>query len=150
MATLASVDGTDAVPLGTVQSHVVAGPSDLVVFVRDGKLLAQRLDVAAGRLTGDATVLAEGLTSPGGSVDGRFSTSPALLVYLKVRRQLFRSAIRIFDRAGKTVGTVGEPGEYTAPSLSPDGMRLAVARANRQSRAGTSGCSISSVTIVCG
>ena len=65
VATLASVDGTDAVPLGTVQSHVVAGPSDLVVFVRDGKLLAQRLDVAAGRLTGDATVLAEGLTEPG-------------------------------------------------------------------------------------
>ena len=54
VATLASVDGTDAVPLGTVQSHVVAGPSGLVVFVRDGTLLAQRLDVAAGRLTGDA------------------------------------------------------------------------------------------------
>ena len=135
VATLASVDGTDAVPLGTVQSHVVAGPSDLVVFVRDGTLLAQRLDVAAGRLTGDATVLAEGLTNPGGFVDGRFSTSPALLIYLKVRRQLYRSAIRIFDRAGKTVGTVGEPGEYTAPSLSPDGMRLAVARASTVPRA---------------
>ena len=123
------------------------------MFVRDGKLLAQRLDVAAGRLTGDATVLAEGLTQParpGWSVDavrarshdvsssttdGRFSTSPALLVYLKLRRQLFRSAIRIFDRAGKTVGTVGEPGEYPAPSLSPDGMRLAVARASTVPRA---------------
>ena len=131
VATLASVDGTDAVPLGTVQSHVVAAPSDLVVFVRDGTLLAQRLDVAAGRLTGDATVLAEGLTQPGGSgsVDGRFSTSPAMLVYLKVRRGGFgQSELRIFDRAGKTVGTVGEPAEYTAPSLSPDGMRLAVAR----------------------
>ncbi len=128
VATLASVDGTDAVPLGTVQSHVVAGPSGLVVFVRDGTLLAQRLDVAAGRLTGDATVLAEGLTNPGGSGNGRFSASPTLLVYLKVRRRLFRSEVKIFDRAGKTVGTVGEPGEYTAPSLSPDGMRLAVAR----------------------
>jgi Tol biopolymer transport system component/DNA-binding winged helix-turn-helix (wHTH) protein len=127
VAMLASVDGTDAVPLGTVQSHVVAAPSGLVVFVRDGTLLAQRLDVAAGRLTGDATVLAEGLTFSGG-FDGRFAVSPAMLVYLKARGMTDRSEVRIFDRAGKTVGTVGDSAEYTAPSLSPDGMRLAVAR----------------------
>jgi DNA-binding winged helix-turn-helix (wHTH) protein len=108
VATLASVDGTDALPLGTVQSHVVADPSGLVVFIRDGALMAQRLDVAAGRLTGDATVLAERLTQLRGFY-GRFSTSPAVLVYLKGRRQLDRSELRIFDRAGKTVGTVGEP-----------------------------------------
>ena len=68
VAMLAAADGTDAVPLGTVQSHVVAGPSGFVVFVRDGTLLAQRLDVAAGRLTGDATVLAEGTASLWGRV----------------------------------------------------------------------------------
>lgn len=131
VATLGSVDGTGAVPLGTVQSQVVAAPSGLVVFVRDGILLAQRLDVAEGRLTGDATVLGEGLTQPGGSgsIDGRFSTSPAMLVYVKARRGGFgQSELRVFDRAGKTVGTVGEPADYTAPGLSPDGMRLAVAR----------------------
>jgi eukaryotic-like serine/threonine-protein kinase len=38
------------------------------------------------------------------------------------------SELRIFDRTGKTVGTVGEPAGYTGPSLSPDGTRLAVAR----------------------
>ena len=135
VATLASVDGTDAVPLGTVQSHVVATPSDHVVFVRDGSLIAQRLDVAAGRLTGDATVLAEGLTLPaargstfGRSFSGRFSASSAMLVYVKANERSERSELRIFDRTGKTVGTVGEPAGYTTPSLSPDGTRLAVAR----------------------
>ena len=62
--------------LGPVQSQVVAAPSGHVVFVRDEKLVAQRLDVAAGRLTGDATVLAEGLAlpgMPGMSFVGRFS-----------------------------------------------------------------------------
>ena len=128
IATLASVDGTRAVALGPVRSQVVATPPGHVVFVRDGTLLAQRLDVAAGRLTGDATVLAEGLTQPGRSFDGRFSTSAAMLVYMKAEDPFALSELRIFDRTGKTVGTVGEPAGYTGPSLSPDGTRLAVGR----------------------
>src|SRR4029453_8736959 len=98
------------------------------VFVRDGSLLAQRLDVAARRLTGDATMLADGLTWPGRFYEGRFSTSPAMLVYLKATDLSNLTELRIFDRSGKTTGTVGEPGGYVGPSLSPDGTRLAVGR----------------------
>jgi Tol biopolymer transport system component/DNA-binding winged helix-turn-helix (wHTH) protein len=128
VAMLASIDGTRAIALGPVQSSVVAGPSGHVVFVRDGTLLAQRLDVAAGRLAGDATVLAEGLALPGMSFFGRFSISPAMLVYLKAEELPALSELKIFDRSGKAVGTVGEPAGYTGPTFSPDGTRLAVAR----------------------
>ena len=131
VAMLASVEGTRAVALGPVQSYVVAAPSGHVVFVRDGRLVAQRLDVAAGRLTGDATVLAEGLAlpgMPGMSFVGRFSISPAMLVYLKAEELPALSELRIFDRTGKAVGTVDEPAGYTGPTFSPDGTRLAVAR----------------------
>jgi Tol biopolymer transport system component/DNA-binding winged helix-turn-helix (wHTH) protein len=131
VATLASIEGTRAIALGPVQSYVVAAPSGHVVFVRDGTLLAQRLDVAAGRLTGDATVLAEGLAlpgMPGTSFVGRFSISPAMLVYLKAWQLPPLSELRIFDRTGNAVGTVGEPAGYTGPTFSPDGTRLAVAR----------------------
>ena len=128
VAMLASVDGTSAVPLGTVQSQLVATPSDHVVFVRHGTLVAQRLDVAAGRLTGDATVLADGLTLPGSSFDGRFSATPQMLVYVKAEQLPPLSELRIFDRTGKVVDTIGDPAGYTGPSLSPDGTRLAVAR----------------------
>ena len=128
IAMLASLDGPRAVPLGPVRSHVAASASGHVVFVRDGALLAQRLDVAAGRLTGETTVLATGLTLPGRSFDGRFSTSPAMLVYLKAEELPTLSELRLFDRTGKTLDTVGEPAGYTGPSLSPDGTRLAVAR----------------------
>ncbi len=108
VATLASVDGTDAIPLGTVQSQVVATPSGHVVFMRDGTLTAQRLDVAAGRFTGNATVLAEGLTLPalrssttGRFFSGRFSISSAMLVYVKATERSERSELRVFDRYGK-------------------------------------------------
>jgi eukaryotic-like serine/threonine-protein kinase len=131
VATLASVDGTRAVALGPVQSYVVATPSGHVVFVRDGRLVAQRLDVAAERLTGDATVLAEGLAlpgMPGMSFMGRFAISPAMLVYLKAEELPALSELKIFDRAGTVVGTVDEPAGYTGPTFSPDGTRMAVAR----------------------
>jgi len=128
VATLASVDGMHAMALGRVQSYVVPTPSGHVVFVRDGRLVAQRLDVAAGRLTGDATVLAEGLALPGMSFVGRFSISPTMLVYLKAEELPALSELTTFDRTGKTVGTIGEPAGYTGPTFSPDGTRLAVAR----------------------
>jgi hypothetical protein len=121
-------DGTSAVPRGPVQSYVVATPSGHVVFVRDGTLLAQRLDIATGRLTGEATVLGEGLALPGTYFLGRFSISPAMLVYIKAEELPALSELRIFDRTGKIVGTVDEPAGYTGPSLSPDETRLAVAR----------------------
>jgi len=73
-------------------------------------------------------VLAEGLALPGMSFAGRFSTSPDVLVYMKAEELPPLSELRIFDRTGKTVGTVGEPAGYTTPSLSPDGTRLAVGR----------------------
>ena len=39
--------------------------------------------------------------------------------------------ITILDRKGKTVGTVGEPGFYSQPCVSPDGSRIAVVRNDR-------------------
>jgi Tol biopolymer transport system component len=39
--------------------------------------------------------------------------------------------ITMLDRQGKTMKTVGEPGFYGQPSLSPDGTRLAVVRNDR-------------------
>jgi eukaryotic-like serine/threonine-protein kinase len=128
IATLGSVDGTRAVPLGPVRSHVEGTVSGHVLFVRDQTLLAQRLDIASGRLTGDTTVLADDLTLPGRTFGGRFSASPDMLTYLKATERSGLAELKIFDRSGKTIGTVGETAGYTSPAFSPDGTRLAVAR----------------------
>jgi Tol biopolymer transport system component len=41
--------------------------------------------------------------------------------------------ITVFDRTGKVVNRVGEPGNYVQPSMSPDGTKLAVMRQDPQS-----------------
>jgi hypothetical protein len=131
VAMLGSIGEPRAVLLGPVQSHVLPTPSGHVLFVLDGRLVAQRLDVAAGRLVGERTVLAEGLTValPGRFFDGRFSASSAMLVYLDWRGSVPGDhVLTIFDRAGMRRATVGEPAVYFLPRFSPDGSRLAVAR----------------------
>src|SRR5688572_28426608 len=35
-------------------------------------------------------------------------------------------ALAWYDRAGKMLGPIGEPGDYHAPRISPDGRRMAV------------------------
>jgi Tol biopolymer transport system component len=42
-----------------------------------------------------------------------------------------KQQVTVLDRSGKTMRTVGEPGFYGQPSLSPDGTRLAVVRNDR-------------------
>jgi eukaryotic-like serine/threonine-protein kinase len=136
VAVLATIGGPQVMALGAVQSQVLPTRSGHVLFVRDGILLAQKLDLAAGRLTGDATVLAQDLTvpSPGRFFDGRFSASSDMLVYIDSKVSTRADAeLALFDRAGQRQATVGEPAGYYLPSFSPDGSRLAVARREGQS-----------------
>ena len=134
IATLASIDGRQPVPLRSVQSHVQTTASGYALFVDNGTLIAQRIDAHAGRFTGDATVVAKDLTVAGGSFDGRFSASSAMLVYLNaVPRDRPPAELGVFDRVGQRIGTIGDPGYYTAPTLSPDGTRVAVARGDDRS-----------------
>ena len=118
-----------------MQSQVQPTDSGQVLFVRDGSLLAQRLDVTAGRLTDEPKILAEGLTAPGWLQDGRFSASPAMLLYLNVLDPFPVSELRIFDRSGQSISTVAEASRYSGPSLSPEGARLAVAMSQPSSPA---------------
>ena len=39
-----------------------------------------------------------------------------------------RSQMTLFDRQGNILGTVGEPGAYNQPAISPDGKRVAVVK----------------------
>jgi len=45
-----------------------------------------------------------------------------------------RTQITLLDKQGKTIGTVGDPGQYAQAALSPDGNRVAVIRTDAQTR----------------
>jgi eukaryotic-like serine/threonine-protein kinase len=117
---LGSLDGGKPKQLTDAQSYGRSAQSlggDMVIF-RLGPLVARRLDLARGELTGDPVLVADAAQ---GNVGG-FSVSKAgLLAYRAAQTQL-----TWFDRAGTPMGVVGEPGALGYPELSPPRSRVAI------------------------
>ena len=97
-----------------------------VLFLQDGTLMAQSFDLKKGELTGEPVPVAEQV-SGNSATTGYFSVSTTGVL-------AYRSGVGIlsrltwFDRQGKALESVGEPGEYGGVALSPDGKRIAVSR----------------------
>jgi Tol biopolymer transport system component len=100
-------------------------------FIRDGALVAQAFDPASLALSGPIMPVADGVQA--GLLGNSISTSVAGPI--AYRASLDRATQRLnrqlvwFDRSGKQMGTVGEPGAAASnPSLSPDGRSLLLQR----------------------
>jgi Tol biopolymer transport system component len=97
---------------------------DYLVWQRKGTLVAQEFDTGALQLSGEIRILADRVAMSGG-IRMNAAVSGGLLLYDGGGRV---SQFTWFDRAGKRLGVVGEPGEYATVRLSPDGRRVVSAR----------------------
>jgi eukaryotic-like serine/threonine-protein kinase len=111
------------------------------IFVRGspfGTLMAQPFDNRRLRLTDEAVPIAERVSVTSFSVSG-----PNVLVYASGEQAAATAGspgdtmgqLTWFDRQGKSLGTVGDPGVYHTLALSPDGRRLAFDRIDPQNSA---------------
>jgi len=103
-----------------------SGGSGQLLFVRDGTLMAQPFDSQRLELSGAPVTVA---SQVGGFRNhGAFSASTnGVLVYTTGGAgTTFQPTW--FDRQGKVLGTVGEPGDIVSLSLSPNGRGAAVSR----------------------
>ncbi len=101
-------------------------PIGWMLWVQDGELVAQRLDVGKGALTGAPVTLATDLSEgPGGNP---VSVSATGLVAYRVGAAS-QTQLTWFDRSGAARGSVDQPdGILFAPRVAPDGRRVVVAR----------------------
>jgi eukaryotic-like serine/threonine-protein kinase len=97
---------------------------DYLVWQRAGTLVAQQFDAEALQLTGEVRLLADRVATIGGGLMNA-AVSGKLLLYGESGPV---SQFTWFDRAGKRLGVVGEPGDYGTNRLSPDGRRLVASR----------------------
>ena len=96
---------------------------NLVVFVRGGALLAQRLDARRGELTGDPVTVAD----PVGADFNQNGFSVSADGHMAYR--IGGTQLAWFDRTGNGAGVAGQPeASFGYPELSPDGRRVAVQR----------------------
>lgn len=101
---------------------------DYLVYSVDRTVLAHRVDVDTLTPTGDSFVVSDDVRSQAGMATLRatWSASSGTLVFQAGRDE---SQLTWFDRAGRRLGTLGEPGTHETIALSRDGSRVAFGRA---------------------
>ena len=97
-----------------------------LLFARSGRLVAQPFDERSLRVTGEAVPIADNVLQD--AVLGRavFSVSERGALVYQTGAAATGSRLVWLDRLGKEMATLGEPGFYIWPRLSPDGQRVAV------------------------
>jgi Tol biopolymer transport system component len=123
---LASLDAPERVEL--VRSPFKAEyvlPGHLV-YVRDGTLVAQRLELNPPRLVGEPRLLVDNLGLAEVPGQAQFAVSRSGVVGYRTRSYLIESDLIWLDRAGRQLEQVGSTGAYISMALSPDGTRLAL------------------------
>ncbi len=126
-----SLDSKETKLLVNTDASAAYAPPGYLLFLRERTLMAQGFDADRLELTGEPFPVAEQVGRITGAHLGLFSVSETgVLVYrsaVAANRQL-----AWFDRGGKQLSTVGPPGAYFNPSLSPDEKLVAVSRDDPQ------------------
>jgi len=101
----------------------ISGKSYLLIQ-REEALVAQQFDVSTATLSGTPVPVANGVGSFASATSGLWSVARnGALVYRAGGTGL--PQFTWLDPTGRVLGTVGDPGLYNAPAVSPDGTRLA-------------------------
>jgi len=128
----ASIDPTGPTGvIGPSESQAVYNRGHLL-FRRSGTLLAQRIDAASLKLQGDPfKVVDEFMTVQVESRVSPFWVSNAGAMLFTSRDEV-TAQLTWFDRKRNPLKTVGPPGAFTNPNLSPDEKKLAVSHSVRR------------------
>jgi eukaryotic-like serine/threonine-protein kinase len=103
--------------------------SEQLLFVRHGTLTSQAFDSAQFRTLGDPVTVSPEVNYTPLPRYAQFSVSDSgVLAY--VSGSPFNEELTWFDRVGTALGRVGEPGDFTALHLSPDGKRVILNRSD--------------------
>jgi eukaryotic-like serine/threonine-protein kinase len=116
------MSGANASPIGR-------SSEETIVFTRQTTLMAQRLDLQRGELTGDPVRLADAVGGNGVIGFGGFSISADGRVAYRAGGGALRQ-LKWYTRTGKAVSVVGDPDSASLlyPELSPDGAYVALTR----------------------
>jgi len=118
----ASIDSAEKKKIAPAQSLVTYAPPGYLLFVRDRTLVAQPFDAKALKTTGEPVPLAEKIGTDNVGL-ARFSVSRNGVLAYRTGESGGRLLWR--DRSGRELESLGDPGAYGNPTLSPAGDRLA-------------------------
>jgi Tol biopolymer transport system component len=129
-----SLDSKESRVVTRLDSMAEYASPGYLLFVRDATLFAQPFDASRARLHGEPLLVAESVHYFYGPAHASFSVSQTgVLAYQAAAPP---SRLVWFDRAGKEIGTLGQPAVLNGFRISAEGGRVAAAIEDR--RTGTS------------
>jgi Tol biopolymer transport system component len=125
---VASLDSTDDAFVVSTRGWA-AYDAGRLLYVRESSLYSQPFDAGRRRLSGEPGLVVDGIVAEGESgwtgLAAFAAGGDGTLVYR--RRASSRQRLTWFDRAGKSVGTVGDPAVMFEPFWFPGAQRLGIA-----------------------
>jgi hypothetical protein len=98
---------------------------DHLVFVREGNLLAQPMDPASLKLTGEAVPIAEKVQFNPNRWTGAFTLSDSGALLYQNGSDVVKGRLTWYDMDGKEQDSIGEPASIVEIALAPDQKRAA-------------------------
>lgn len=119
---LGRIGSMDSKLLGESDGRVEYAPGGWVLFVRGNSLVAQKLDVRAGKLIGQVITIVDDLRV--GSSSGHFSISRNGVLALARTTNQAGLELHVANRQGLIEGPALVRGDLGNPRFSPDGRRV--------------------------
>jgi Tol biopolymer transport system component len=117
---LGSLDDEEMTKLTTGTGSPDYSPAGSLLWIDNGRLLAQAFDLEQGRLSGQPVTLATAV--------GKVSAAAGGLVAYRLAAES-RTEFEWFSRSGEPIGATGDPIlGASVPRIAPDGRRLAFGR----------------------
>jgi eukaryotic-like serine/threonine-protein kinase len=123
---LSSLDGQEKKVLVHAKSSAAYGTGHLFYLDDKESLSAVAFDPASGAVSGDPRVIADVVGYQPSVYYSAFTASLHGTVIYSSHTSYTSSQLTWFDRSGKSLGTVGQPGLQANPNLSPVGSRVAL------------------------
>ncbi len=120
-AYVSDIETRQSIKLLDTASPVTLAPPNYLLHVQRDMLIAEELDPRRPELTGQAFVVARGVSEPSITVEKSVSASAGLLAFNPGIKQ---QNLVWFDRAGAQLQAQATPTELYNPRLSPDGTRV--------------------------
>jgi Tol biopolymer transport system component len=121
---LADLDGPERRRILAEDSSFVLTPG-WILFVRANRLMAQPFASRAGRVTGEAIPVVDGVSLSNVTNYASITASASgVLIYEGGRANVGKTQMAWYDRSGKLLGSVGNPATVFDPAISPDQKKI--------------------------
>jgi Tol biopolymer transport system component len=131
---LGSLDSNEKKYIVSTSSNPGYADPGYVLYWRDGALMAQRFDPHSYAVSGEPRTLSDGVQYFPQTDLALFSAARKGPLVVQTGKGVDKSQLTWFDRSGKRLESVGPPGTFANPAISPDGRRVALEQTDADGR----------------